>query len=182
MNGSKSAFFIRTFFLTAVLLVGIQASASLAQSAVNHQTETISPAAEAPSQPRPDHHSSSPYRTTGMTTHARARYEALWGIDSLEVKSIESGQLLRFSYLVLDPEKAAQLNDKKTTPYLIDPEAGVRLQVPVLDKVGQLRQTATPEAGNVYWMVFSNKGRAIKPGARVSVQIGNFRADGLYVK
>jgi hypothetical protein len=51
----------------------------------------------------------------------------------------------------------------------------------VMDKVGQLRQGLAPEAGRSYWMAFSNKGRLVKRGARVSVVIGQFRADGLVV-
>jgi len=33
-------------------------------------------------------------------------YGAVWGIDSLGVKYTESGEIVRFSYRVLDPEKA----------------------------------------------------------------------------
>jgi len=64
---------------------------------------------------------------------------------------------------------------------LIDPRAQVKLVVPSLEKVGQLRQSSTPQAGKSYWMAFSNKGRLVKRGDRVSVVIGRFRADGLVV-
>jgi hypothetical protein len=50
-----------------------------------------------------------------------------------------------------------------------------------MDKIGKLRQSSTPEAGKSYWMAFSNKGRLVKRGHRVSVVIGKFRADGLVV-
>jgi len=53
--------------------------------------------------------------------------------------------------------------------------------VPSLEKVGQLRQSSTPQVGKSYWMAFSNKGRLVKRGDRVSVVIGRFRADGLVV-
>jgi hypothetical protein len=98
------------------------------------------------------------------------------------VKSAESGEIIRFSYRVLDPEKAKTLNDKKNEPSLIDPRAGVKLVVPSLEKVGKLRQSSTPLAGKVYWMAFSNKGGYVKPGHKVSVEIGQFRADGLVVQ
>jgi hypothetical protein len=123
----------------------------------------------------------SPYRPRQLTMRAKDHYELLWGIDSLQVKAVESGQMIRFSYLVLDPVKAAQLNDKKANPALIDTQARVRLDVPTMEKVGQLRQTSTPEAGKTYWMVFSNKGALVKPGDRVSIAIGKFQADGLLV-
>jgi hypothetical protein len=116
-----------------------------------------------------------------LTPHAKDRYELQWGIDSVDVKAVESGQMIRFSYLVLDPALAAQLNDKKEKPFLVDEKAGVKLEVPIMEKVGQLRQTATPERGRSYWMVFSNKERLVKPGDRVRVMIGKFHADGLFV-
>jgi hypothetical protein len=82
---------------------------------------------------------------------------------------------------MLDAAKAKPLNDKKSEPALIDPKAGVKLSVPALEKVGQLRQTGTPEAGTSYWMAFSNRGRLVKRGDHVNVVIGQFRADGLVV-
>lgn len=108
-------------------------------------------------------------------------YKLVWGIDSLSVKLVESGELVRFAWRVLDPEKAKVLNDKKLEPALVDPQAGVSLIVPQMEKIGQLRQGAAPEAGKSYWMAFSNKGRKVKRGARVSIVIGEFRADGLVV-
>jgi hypothetical protein len=112
---------------------------------------------------------------------AGAYYRVLWGIDSLSVKWTESGELIRFAWRVLDPEKAKLLNDKKAEPSLIDPQAGVSLVVPTMEKIGQLRQGALPDAGKSYWMVFSNMGRRVKRGDRVDVVIGAFRAEGLVV-
>jgi hypothetical protein len=94
----------------------------------------------------------------------------------------ESGEIVRFNYRVLDPEKAAVLNDKKAEPELVDPEAGVKLVVPQLEKVGKLRQSSTPKTGMTYWMAFSNPTRAVKRGHRVDVVIGQFRANGLIVE
>jgi hypothetical protein len=109
-------------------------------------------------------------------------YKLVWGVDLLSVKTVESGEILRFAWRVLDADRAKILNDKKATPSLIDPEAGVSLVIPEMENIGQLRQTATPEAGKSYWMAFSNKGRLVKRGHRVNVVIGNFRADGLVVE
>jgi hypothetical protein len=108
-------------------------------------------------------------------------YDFIWGVDSLSVKWTESGEVIRFSYRVLDAEKASALNDKKSEPSLIDPRAGVKLVVPSLEKVGQLRQSSTPVAGKSYWMAFSNKGRPVQRGDHVDVVIGRFRAEGLVV-
>jgi hypothetical protein len=113
---------------------------------------------------------------------AQRYYEGVWGIDSLTVKYTESGELIRFSYRILDAEKAAALNDKQAEPSLIDPQAGVKLVVPQMEKIGQLRQSSTPMPGKQYWMAFSNNGRRVRPGHRVDVQIGSFHAEGLVVE
>ena len=125
---------------------------------------------------------SSRYKPNRFSKRAGLYYTQVWGVDSLSVKRVESGELVRFSYRVLDANKAKALNDKKAEPSLEDPQAGVKLVVPSLEKVGQLRQSSTPEAGKSYWMAFSNKGRHVKPGDRVNVVIGHFRADGLVVE
>ena len=107
---------------------------------------------------------------------AHIYYEGVWGVDSLTVKYTESGEIIRFSYHVLDPEKAAALNDKKAEPSLVDPQAGVKLVVPQMEKIGKLRQSSTPIADKSYWVAFSNSGRRVRPGDRVDVEIGNFHA------
>jgi hypothetical protein len=109
-------------------------------------------------------------------------YEGVWGVDSLTVKAVESGELIRFSWHVLDPNKAAPIHDKKANPFLLDSQAQVKLVVPTMEKVGQLRQSSTPIEGKSYWMAFSNPGRRVKPGDRVSVVIGPFHAIGLVVE
>jgi hypothetical protein len=117
-----------------------------------------------------------------LPRRARMQYEMVWGVDSLTVKTVESGEIIRFAWRVIDADKAKPLNDKKVDPILIDQQAGVKLVVPSLEKVGQLRQSSTPEAGKSYWMAFSNSGRRVKRGDRVDVVIGNFRAQGLIVQ
>jgi hypothetical protein len=121
------------------------------------------------------------YQPDRFAGRAASYYRLVWGVDSLAVKWVESGEVIRFTYRVLDPNKAKALNDKKNAPALIDPRAGASLVVPQMEKIGQLRQSATPEAGKSYWMAFSNKGRLVKHGDHVIVQIGQFRADGLVV-
>jgi hypothetical protein len=108
--------------------------------------------------------------------------EGVWGVGELRVKAAESGELIRFNYRVLDPQKAAALNDKKAEPALFDPQAGVKLTVPQMEKVGKLRQESTPKEGMTYWMAFSNPTLAVKRGHRVDVVIGSFRAANLLVE
>jgi hypothetical protein len=108
-------------------------------------------------------------------------YKTVWGVDLLSVKLTESGQIVRFTWRVLDPDRAKPLSNKEAVPSLIDPQAGVSLVVPTLENIGMMRQASTPEVGKSYWMAFSNKGRVVKKGDRVNVVIGQFRADGLAV-
>jgi hypothetical protein len=120
--------------------------------------------------------------TPELTPSARRYYQSVWGVDILGVKPVSSGAMLRFSYRVVDANKAKALNDKKATPHLVDQATRASLVIPTMEKVGQLRQSATPENGREYWMLFSNKGNFVKPGSRVDVVIGNFRAEGLIVQ
>src|SRR5215469_270099 len=85
-----------------------------------------------------------------LSRRAEMYYEGVWGVGELRVKAAESGKLIRFNYRVLDPEKAKALNDKKVEPQLFDAQAGVKLVVPQLEKVGQLRQSSTPKPGMTY--------------------------------
>jgi hypothetical protein len=166
---------------TSMLLAGVLASSVVvltvgAQSPAPAAAGTTAPAAKpsvtaAPSRYKPD-------RFAGR---AGKYYELVWGVDSLAVKWTESGEVIRLTYRVLDAGKAKMLNDKKAEPALIDPQARVKLVVPSMEKVGQLRQSSTPQAGKSYWMAFSNKGRLVKRGDRVNVVIGQFRAEGLVV-
>lgn len=105
-----------------------------------------------------------------------------WGIDNIIVRSTASGSLIRFSYRVVDAEKAALINDKAKAPYLIEEKMGIALQIPQMEKVGQLRQTVKPENGREYWMAFSNRGKVIKPGSRVDIVVGSFRINDLVVE
>jgi hypothetical protein len=147
-------------------------TAAFAQSTQDKQKSTPSGKAAAPS---------SPYKPDRFAGRAGEYYRLVWGVDAISVRWAESGEVIRFNYRVLNAAKARALNDKKSEPSLIDPRAGVRLVVPAMENVGQLRQSVDPEDGKSYWMAFSNKGRLVKRGDHVNVVIGQFRADGLVV-
>jgi hypothetical protein len=121
------------------------------------------------------------YQPSRFSRRAELHYGLVWGVDSLSVKWAESGELIRFSYRVVDDVKSRALSDKKFEPSLVDPQAGAKLVVPSMENVGQLRQSAAPEVGKSYWVVFSNKGRLVKRGDHVAVVIGPFKAEGLVV-
>jgi hypothetical protein len=168
--------------LIAGLLTGVVASA-----VASPQPATVAPA---PATKQPPNSAQpiaqrgakvSRYRPDRFAGRAGTYYKVIWGVDSLAVKWVESGEVVRFTYRVLDANKAKVLNDKKLEPSLIDPRAGVSLVVPSMEQVGQLRQSTDPEEGKSYWMAFSNKGRPVKRGDRVNVVIGQFQANGLVV-
>jgi hypothetical protein len=161
-------------FLCGALLAQNGAPSPSNSTSVNAQSPAASsqPAAT----PKPMH-----YQPDRFAGRAKQYYRLVWGVDSLSVKWAESGEVIRFSYRILDTEKAKVLNDKRHEPSMIDEKAHVKLVVPTMDKVGKLRQTSTPEPGKVYWMLFSNKGGYVKRGDRVNVVIGNFHANGLVV-
>ena len=168
-------------FLSATLLLSLP----IASAAQTQETPEVpkATATQLPAQPTPaPSHHSSPYVTTHFTPTERRYYATKWGVEILSVKMVSSGQMIRFVYKILDVNKAKTLNDEKLTPSLIDEKTGARLEVPVLEKVGQLRQVAPPEQGRDYWMVFSNKAGIVKAGNRVDIVIGNFRANGLVVE
>jgi hypothetical protein len=160
-------------FLGAVLSLGIIAGSI-----------SISPAGaqSTPPTPKPEAGMAGRYQQVRVSKREREYFSLIWGVDLLNVKAVESGELIRFTYRVLDPAKAKIFNDEKIEASLISPTAHAALVIPSLEKVGKLRQRNTPVAGKSYWMAFSNPRRTVKPGDRVNVVIGQFHADGLVVE
>lgn len=122
------------------------------------------------------------HRQQRQSARAGNFYGARWGVEDLVVRCTASGSLIRFSYRVADPALARPLVDKASTPLLFGQRSHAVLQVPVMEKVGPLRQTNDLAAGKDYWVAFSNKGSLVRPGDRVNVVIGAFHADGLLVE
>ena len=67
-------------------------------------------------------------------------------------------------------------------PYLIDESDRTALAVPAMENIGELRQVAPLEQNRTYFMIFGNPGGLVKPGGRVTLVVGNFRAEGLVVE
>ena len=116
-------------------------------------------------------------------TETAATLAAEWGIEVSSLRLSAQGYMIDFRYKVLDPAKAAALNNPKTKPILTDEASGTKLGVPNTPKAGPLRQTAEQlETGRIYWMLFGNPGRVVKAGSRITVQIGEFTAKHLNVE
>ena len=124
----------------------------------------------------------SAYHSMEQTAKSRQFYSAAWGVDKLRANYTSSGNLIRFTFRVVQPKLAKPLGDHEASPYMFARRAHAVLQVPTMEKIGQLRQLGTLEPQKEYWMVFSNKGNLVRPGDRVDVIIGKFHADGLLVE
>ena len=105
-----------------------------------------------------------------------------WGVEIVGVRRVSSGLMLRFDYRVLDPARAVGLNDKKARPYLIDQATQTALSVPAMENVGELRQVAPYQPNRTYFIIFGNPGGLVKQGSRVTLVVGNLRAEGLVVQ
>ena len=155
----------------AGVLAGPALNAAVAPPAIGTAASSVAPAAAVR------------MRSNSVTNDRQATLlRRLWGIDDVHVRSTASGALVRFSYRVVSADKAKILNSKDATPYLVDEQRGLALQVPVMEQVGQLRQVAAPQNGRDYWMAFSNKGKYLKPGNHVTLMVGNLRITGLVVE
>ena len=109
-------------------------------------------------------------------------YRRHYGVEIISIRPVSSGEMVRLTYRIVDPVKAKPFIDKDATPYLVDRSTGLKLEVPTMEKIGQLRQsTSKPEAGRVYWMVFANTHLAVKQGSRVDVVIGHIHMNDLLV-
>lgn len=105
-----------------------------------------------------------------------------WGVEVRGVRCSAAGYMLDFRYRVLDPDRALPLFARGLRPYLVDEATGARYLVPSPPKTGPLRSTNRPLAGRTYAVIFANPGRAVAPGALVTVVIGEFRAEHLRVE
>jgi hypothetical protein len=105
-----------------------------------------------------------------------------WGVEVLGVHGTSSGWMLAFKYRVLDADKAGILNEKRSKAFVIDEATDVRLAVPAMENIGELRQTPREEEGRIYYILFGNPNRLVKPGGHVDVVVGRFRADGVVVE
>ena len=104
-----------------------------------------------------------------------------WGIEISSIRMTANNHMIDFRYRVLDAKKAETLFVRKTKPYLIDQASGKVLAVPNTAKVGPLRNSNKPKEGKIYWMFFGNSG-VVKAGNKVTVVIGEFKAENLVVE
>ena len=105
------------------------------------------------------------------------------GIQVVGVRPTAEGRMLNFRYKIIDPEKASSLISPKMKPYIIDQTTGRKLAVPSLPKVGALKQRGKKAyQDRIYFILFANPGKSIQSGDKVSVVIGDFKAEDIVVE
>jgi hypothetical protein len=108
--------------------------------------------------------------------------EEKWGVRPLSIRQTADGNMLDFRYRVTDAEKAASLFHPTIKPLIIDEDTGAVMAVPNVPKVGSMRSTRKPLQDRNYFMIFANPQKHIKPGHKVTVVIGDYRAEHLVVE
>ncbi len=106
----------------------------------------------------------------------------VWGVEIVRLNLTAYGHMVDFRFRVLDPVKAKPLLERRVDAHLVDLATGKALAVPDAPKTGRLRSKGVPEAGRIYFVLFQNQGGLLERGDRVSVVIGDFRAEGLTVE
>lgn len=119
-----------------------------------------------------------PKQTASMQSD---QLEDRWGIRPVALRLVASDHFIDFRYRVIDPDKAMELLSRNNTPYLIDETSGKVHTVPVT-KLGPMRASAVkPKADRNYVVLFGNTQKIIQQGSRVTVVIGDFKAEHLEV-
>lgn len=105
-----------------------------------------------------------------------------WGVEIIALRLSARDRMLDFRFRVLDPEKSRPLFHRKTHPLLRHEKTGKELRVHSPAKLGPLRSSYLPQAGRVYFIIFSNPGRLVERGDETTLVIGDFQAGGLIVE
>ena len=78
-----------------------------------------------------------------------------------------------------------EFRDHRIKPYVLAERSQIKLPVPMAPKVGAFRPTnrgKNIKADRIYYMIFGNPDAYVKAGEKVSVVIGDFRAEHLTVQ
>jgi hypothetical protein len=111
-----------------------------------------------------------------------AQMEARWGIHITAIRLTAAGRMLDFRYRVTDPKKAEPLVKRGTAAYVLHEKTGIKMAVPET-KYGKLRQTARQASANrQYIVMFACPGGIVNRGDRVTVVIGDFKAEHLLIE
>jgi hypothetical protein len=117
-----------------------------------------------------------------MPAEKQASFRDQWGIEIVSLRLSAKDSMLTFRYRVIDPEKAQPLMRRDADPYLVDQATGTKCSNPKMEKVGALRSRSQEAIkGRIYFAIFNNSAK-VKTGAKVTVVIGDFKAEDLVVQ
>lgn len=117
-----------------------------------------------------------------VTAAARAAGEAA-GIQVTALHISAAGRIVDFRFRVVDAGKAGGVLGRQTEAYAVDQKTGARLPVPRAGKVGALRQTTSAAVvGKIYYILFANTDRVVKPGSLLTIVLGDLRLADLPVQ
>ena len=108
--------------------------------------------------------------------------EETWGIRIESAMLSAVGYMVDFRFRVLDAAKAMPIFERKSKPCLIDQATGAAFAVPNPPKVGPLRSGGHIKEGKVYFIFFANPAKYVKSGNKVTVVIGDFRAQDVVIQ
>ncbi len=107
-----------------------------------------------------------------------------WGVEIISLNLTAAGYMIDFRYRVLDVEKSKIFFDSRIKPYLHVEKSNAKLPVPMAAKVGAFRPTnrgKNIKPNKIYYMVFGNPDAHVKSGEKVTMVIGDFKAEHMTV-
>jgi hypothetical protein len=108
--------------------------------------------------------------------------EERWGIKIEVIRTTAEGFMLDFRYRIVNSEKSKMLFQPGITPFLVDQKNGIKISMQN-SRLGPMRQTTTnPQVNRIYTIIFSNPNRSVKKGDKVTIVMGDFKAENLLVR
>ncbi|MES9991435.1 MAG: hypothetical protein ABW098_05740 [Candidatus Thiodiazotropha sp.] len=107
-----------------------------------------------------------------------------WGVKLVSLRLTAGGYMIDFRFRVLDVEKSSTFFDHRIKPQLVVERSNAKLPVPMASKVGAFRTTNRGQnirSNKTYYMVFGNPDAHVKSGEKVTMVIGDFKAEHLIV-
>jgi hypothetical protein len=107
-----------------------------------------------------------------------------WGIELISLRLTAAGYMIDFRFHVLDAVKANIFFDHRLKPHLVVERSNAKLPIPMAAKVGAFRTTNRGQnikPNKTYYMVFGNPDAHVKSGEKVTMVIGDFKAENLIV-
>ena len=118
-----------------------------------------------------------------LTPSSPALLKDKWGIEVVGLYPAVGGRVLDLRYKILDTAKVALLPNEPGHMVLIDEATGESTGLPNSPKTGSTPQNPQKlRAGRTYSLGFPNPGGRFKSGSKVTVVIGNLRAEHLAVQ